>query len=1173
MSSIPSTSSSTGSTTQVVPLSSTNFGTVSSTTGLISGLNIQSLVNSLLAIEAKPRDQLTAQNATLQAQQTAYTQLEAYLAVLQSTSNGLAATSLYNNQSLTSSNSSALSAASTGTVAPGTYQYTPIRQTQAQQYSSSNFSSTTAPLGAGSLTIQYGGFLNNGVSLDLLNQGQGFVPGSIQITDRSGASAVVDLSQARSVDDVINDINNTTSIHVTASAQGNSFVLTDNTGQTAGNLQVSEVNGGTTAASLGLANINAASKTATGSGVLSLFNDLPLSALNQGIGVQFNYALPDLQVSLADGTSATVDFNQLPTIGTLAAGTTDAAAGKNAALTFTAANAGSAYAGVAVEFVNDNSVTAGHETVSYDSTNKILQFHISAGNTTANDIIAALKQNSTVGALFTASTGNGGNGTGLVNVADSTVTAGPPSTATTSSLSANAKIKFTAVQGGSAYDGVAVNFVDNPSITAGHETVAYDSTSKTLTFQIAAGTSTANDVINALNNDPAASQIFTAATAPGSDGTGLVSTGDTATTSGGAIIEPSPGTTVTTLGQVLSALNSADPGKLKAAISSDGQSIQLTDLTSGAGTFSVADLNNSQAAEDLGLNVAASGSTITGSPLLAGLDSTLLRNLNGGQGLGQLGTLQLTDRSGATASVDLSGAQTVADVIHDINQAGIGIQASINSARDGIALSDTTGSTSGNLIVADGDSSGTAEKLQIAVNAAQSSVNSGNLNLQTVSENTTLASLNGGQGVAQGSFTITGTNGASAQVTLGPNQTKIGDVITAINSLGLGVTASINGAGNGILLTDTAHGSGTLKVTDGNNSTAADLHLVAAATTSTIGGQPTQTINGSTVTTISVSSTDTIQDLINKINASGAGASASLFDNGSSVNPYSLQISSRVAGQAGNVLIDASSLGLNLTQTAAGQDALLLVDTPGTKGTLVSSPTNSFQNVLSGATLTVNGTSTTPVSITVTSDPTQLVTTIQSIVTQYNEIQSDIQTLTAYNTTTNTGGTLQGDPTVLQVQQQLANLLTGVTHGFGKVQSLADLGVTIGQNGTATFDSTAVTSLFNSDPQDVQNFLSTTTTGLSAQMKTLLTQLGGSNNSLLSSKASAVATQIQNNQTTINQDNKTLSLEQTRLLDEFYNQESILAQLQAAQQTVAAIDPLTPSIGLSSLAYNQNTLG
>ncbi len=350
-----------------------------------------------------------------------------------------------------------------------------------------------------------------------------------------------------------------------------------------------------------------------------------------------------------------------------------------------------------------------------------------------------------------------------------------------------------------------------------------------------------------------------------------MSTSDTATTSGGAIVEPSPGSTVTTLGQVIAALNAAAPGKLQAAISADGQSIQLTDLTSGSGTFSVTDLNSSQAAENLGLNVSASGNTITGGQLLGGLNSTLLRNLNGGAGLGQLGTLELTDRSGATASVDLSGAQTIDDVVGDINNAGIGIQAAVNSARDGIQLTDTTGSTTGNLIVADGDSTGTAEKLGIAVNAAQNSVNSGSLNLQTVSENTTLASLNGGQGVAQGYFTITGSNGASARVNIGTNQKTIGDVITSINSLGLGVTASLNTAGNGILLTDTSGGSGTLKVTEGNSTTAADLHLLATATSSTSGSQTTQTIDGSTVTTISVSSTDTIQDLIDKINASARG--------------------------------------------------------------------------------------------------------------------------------------------------------------------------------------------------------------------------------------------------------------------------------------------------------------
>jgi flagellar capping protein FliD len=107
----------------------------------------------------------------------------------------------------------------------------------------------------------------------------------------------------------------------------------------------------------------------------------------------------------------------------------------------------------------------------------------------------------------------------------------------------------------------------------------------------------------------------------------------------------------------------------------------------------------------------------------------------------------------------------------------------------------------------------------------------------------------------------------------------------------------------------------------------------------------------------------------------------------------------------------------------------------------------------------------------------------------------------------------------------------------------------------------------------VQNYLSTTTTGLSAQLQTLLEQLAGPDNSLLSTKTDAITAQIQNNTTKINQYNTTLSSEQTRMLNEFYEQESILAQLQSDQQTVGALDPLSPDIGLSSLAYNPNAQG
>ena len=86
-----------------------------------------------------------------------------------------------------------------------------------------------------------------------INGGQGFTPGEIRITDRSGASAVINLSQAQNIDDVVQAINSAGTIGVTASTDDGHIVLTDNTGGTTpSDSQVQEVNGGTTAASLGL---------------------------------------------------------------------------------------------------------------------------------------------------------------------------------------------------------------------------------------------------------------------------------------------------------------------------------------------------------------------------------------------------------------------------------------------------------------------------------------------------------------------------------------------------------------------------------------------------------------------------------------------------------------------------------------------------------------------------------------------------------------------------------------------------------------------------------------------------------------------------------------------------------------------------------------------------------
>ena len=136
---------------------------------------------------------------------------------------------------------------------PGSYSFTPIQTAQAEQFISSGFGERNRGAGRRFDHIGYGGSVNNPVDLDLLNGGAGFTPGEIRITDRSGASTVINLSNARNINDVLQAINSNTAIRVTAEADGDSIKLVDNTGASASNLQVSEVNGGTTAASLGLA--------------------------------------------------------------------------------------------------------------------------------------------------------------------------------------------------------------------------------------------------------------------------------------------------------------------------------------------------------------------------------------------------------------------------------------------------------------------------------------------------------------------------------------------------------------------------------------------------------------------------------------------------------------------------------------------------------------------------------------------------------------------------------------------------------------------------------------------------------------------------------------------------------------------------------------------------------
>jgi flagellar hook-associated protein 2 len=615
-----------------------------------------------------------------------------------------------------------------------------------------------------------------------------------------------------------------------------------------------------------------------------------------------------------------------------------------------------------------------------------------------------------------------------------------------------------------------------------------------------------------------------------------------------------------TVGDVLNDINNAtgNGGKLVASLSNGG--IHLADSSGGAGTLTVSNENQASVVNELGLNVAASGNAISGNALLGGINSVLLRNLNGGQGITQTGQIQLQDRTGLTATVDLTGAQSLDQVINAINSATtaggqkLNLTASIDSAGDGIQVTDTSGSTANNLEIQDVGGSTLATQLGISTNSATSSVDSGRLNLQYVNQATSLATYApGGGAVPTGTFTITNSAGKSASIAVTSQIATIGGVIDEINAAGLQVTASLNSTGDGIELTDNAGGSAALTVKDNNGgTTATDLRLAGTGTANQSGNSQ---IDGRSATVITVSSTDTLNTIVSKIGQAGI-VSASVVNDGSASNPLHLALTSNTAGTAGQFFVDTSGINLGLQTTTQAQNALLRVGS-GSSGFIQTSSSNKFNNALPGLNVQLLAVGQQPDTASVTQDQSGIISSIQSFVTNYNNFVSQTQNLTSFDTTTETGGVLEGSPTVSQAQDRLTSLITQpFNSGSSAISTLVDLGITIGANGQLSLNQATLQSALDTNPSGVANFFTTTKTGFAASAQNALNAITDPSTGSFTEASNTLQDSITMYQDRISDLNQILTNQETQLSNTFANLEASLATMQLQQKYIGLIAPI-----------------
>ena len=442
------------------------------------------------------------------------------------------------------------------------------------------------------------------------------------------------------------------------------------------------------------------------------------------------------------------------------------------------------------------------------------------------------------------------------------------------------------------------------------------------------------------------------------------------------------------------------------------------------------------------------------------------------------GTFTIATETGGPATLTIDVAtQSLDDVVTAINNAGVGITASITADANGRLNQLTLTSTQGNITLGSGTDS------------------------SNFLSATNLLAANG-----------TTTKTSSAAFT---KQMSLNDVIADINASAIGVTASITNDAYGrpgiLTITSTqgniSFGNGadtsnflnaTGLLTSASGATRASTSSIARLSlsenldqTSLNGGAPAAGDHFIKVNGVQIdynAANDSLTDIINRMNASAANVTAkydSLTDTikiqDKATGALSLTVEDDGAG--GNL---AARLGLIGAPVTMGQNAEYAIDGGPPQG----SATNTIG--YNGVSLTLSAlTAGTPVTVTVSQDAAAATTAVKEFITEFNNVMKAIDTATKADgsKTNNTSGPLSGDASLRQLKSDLRSIVTGAGVNLpGQYTTLSQLGISFGAVGSAIgttntlqLDEAKFKAALAADPTAVQSALSALT--LSASLE------------------------------------------------------------------------------------------
>lgn len=290
----------------------------------------------------------------------------------------------------------------------------------------------------------------------------------------------------------------------------------------------------------------------------------------------------------------------------------------------------------------------------------------------------------------------------------------------------------------------------------------------------------------------------------------------------------------------------------------------------------------------------------------------------------------------------------------------------------------------------------------------------------------------------------------------------------ALATLGLSTMGSASTGVDGMVSVDGGAAQDVGTVTGGQT---LSLQAATGAVSATVVSAPT-TVGASLLQVGSVTATDvgtgngSLADLVSNINGAGTGITASAVQSGT--DSYVLQLTASQTGAANDLSVDTgafsgSSLG-TLQVAEAGTNAEIQVG--GTSGYTLSSATNTFSSLLPGLSVTVDQTSTKPVTVSVSPDAGALAGDVSTLVSAANTVLSDVQKYGGYNEATQTGGPLMGSAALQDITNQVQSIMASVT-GTSSLGNAESIGITLTSSGTVNFNQSAFEQAFNKNPTAV----------------------------------------------------------------------------------------------------------